>query len=118
MNIITPAVIMISLDAIYLTTFKKLYNQQVSLVQGSDLKIKIGPAILVYGVLIFGLYYFILRDKKPIKDAVILGFVIYAVFELTNMAIFDKWNIKTAMLDSLWGAILLGTTTWATYRLL
>jgi len=86
-------------------------------VQGSDIKIKIVPTLCIYLILIFGLYYFILKEKKPVSDAIILGFVIYSVFELTNMAIFDNWNISSVLLDTSWGAILFGLTTFVSYKI-
>lgn len=106
------------LDAIYLTLTSSFYNKQIRLIQGSDIKIKIIPTIIIYIILVFGLHYFILRDKKSVMDAVILGFVIYSVFELTNIAIFDKWNISSVLLDTSWGAILFGLTTFFTYRII
>ena len=107
--------IMISLDAIYLTLTKSFYNKQIRIIQGSDMKIKITPVLIIYVILIFGLNRFILHDNKPVLDAVILGFIIYAVFELTNIAIFDNWNIESVLLDTTWGAILFGLKTYITY---
>ena len=107
---------MLLLDVIYLTTFRNWYNNQIRSVQGSDVKMKIVPAILVYILLVFGLNYFILSEKRPIRDAFLLGLVIYGVFDLTNMAIFDKWNIKSVILDTLWGGVLFALTTFITYR--
>ena len=115
MNILIPLAIMISLDAVYLTLTKTFYNKQIRIVQGTDIRIKLIPTLMIYGILIFGLHYFILQHKKPITDAVILGFIIYSVFELTNIAIFDNWNIESVLLDSTWGAILFGLTTYITY---
>ena len=117
MNILVPFAIMICLDAIYLTLTKSFYNKQIRIIQGSDLKIKIMPTLLIYVILIFGLNRFILHDKKSVLDAVILGFIIYAVFELTNIAIFDNWKIESVLLDTLWGAVLFGLTTYITYRI-
>ena len=117
MNILIPTVVMITLDTIYLTTTKSFYNKQVRLIQGSDLKIKGIPLLMLYGILILGLYYFILKDKRPVTDAMLLGFVIYFVVQLTNLAMFDKWNISSVLLDTTWGAVLFGLTTYATYRI-
>ena len=115
--IFIATIVMLALDAIYLTLTKGFYNKQVRLIQGSDLTIKLVPTLLVYVCLLVGLYYFILVPKRPIMDAVLLGFVIYAVFELTNLAIFDKWSFQAVILDSSWGAILFGLTTFITYKL-
>jgi uncharacterized membrane protein len=48
-------------------------------------------------------------------DAFILGIVIYGVYETTNYAIFDKWNIQALTLDTLWGGILFAITTKIVY---
>ena len=112
-----PLATMMALDAIYLTTTRTFYNKQVRLIQGSDIKIKIIPKLMIYAILIFGLYYFILKEKRPVSDAILLGFVIYSVFELTNIAIFDNWNISSVLLDTTWGAVLFGLTTFITYRI-
>jgi uncharacterized membrane protein len=116
MSILVAAITMIILDSIYLTMTKSFYNNQVRLVQGSDIQIKLIPTVLTYVVLVFGLYYFILRNKRSVKEAMLLGFVIYAVFELTNMAIFNKWSAVSVVLDTMWGSVLFGTTTYVAYH--
>lgn len=116
MNILVPSAIMITMDAIYLTLTSSFYNKQIRLIQGSDIKIKIIPTLLIYVIMLFALNYFILREKRPVMDAAILGFTIGSVFELTNIAIFDRWNVSTVLLDSAWSAVLFGLTTFFTYR--
>lgn len=76
-------------------------------IQNEEMNIKIIPAFISYFFLIFALYYFIIKknNKKNI-DIFLLGLSIYGVFEATNMALFTKWDIKTFILDSLWGGIL------------
>ena len=46
----------------------------------------------------------------------VLGLVIYGVYETTNYAIFKNWTLSTVLLDTAWGAILLGLTTFLTYQ--
>ena len=108
---------MILLDFTYIYLTKAIYDNVVRSIQGSELKIKIIPALLVYVFLLGGLYYFILLPKRPIMDAFILGLVMYAMFSLTNLAIFDKWSYKIVIMDSLWGASLFAMTTFITYKL-
>ena len=114
--IVISSITMLLLDVIYLMTFRKWYNSQIRAVQGSDVKMKIVPVILVYVALIFGLNYFILNNRRPIRDAFLLGVVVYSVFNLTNMAIFNKWDIKSVIIDTSWGGILFALTTFITYR--
>jgi len=115
-SIVVASMTMIILDAIYLSAFSRFFNHQVSLVQGSDIKFKILPAVLTYVSLVFGLYYFIIRERKAVQDAFLLGLVIYSVFELTNITIFNKWKMSSVILDTLWGGVLFAITTWVTYR--
>lgn len=115
MSVLVAAITMILFDSIYLTITKSFYNNQIRLIQGSDIQFKVIPAVLTYISLVFGLYYFILRNKRPVKEAMLLGLVIYSVFELTNMAIFNKWSATSVILDTLWGSVLFGITTYVVY---
>jgi uncharacterized membrane protein len=104
--------IFITLDMFYINFTKNYFNTQIKLVQGTDLKINLVASVIVYAVLIFGLNYFIIQQNKSVKDAFILGLVIYAVYEFTNMSLLQKWKFKTALMDTLWGGILFGLTTF------
>lgn len=35
----------------------------------------------------------------------------YCLFDFTNMAIFKNWDLKTVIIDSIWGSILYTLTT-------
>ena len=61
--------------------------------------------------------YFILKQRRSVMDAFILGIVIYGVYETTTYALLKKWSIQTVMIDTLWGGILFGLTTYLTYKL-
>ncbi len=89
------------------------FKQQVLDVQHSPMKFRILPAIICYAVLVFGLNYFILQKDKEgsVTDAILLGLVIYTVYETTNMAILSEWNLISVLVDSIWGGILFGSTT-------
>ena len=100
------------LDAIYLTIFSSHFKQQILDVQHSPLEFKLIPAIICYITLVFGLNYFILQRNGSVLDAALLGLVIYTVYETTNMAIIKDWNLKSVLIDSIWGGILFGSTTY------
>ena len=109
------AVLLVVLDSVYLNLVKQYYNSQIKSVQGSDLKINLVAAILCYVFLVFGLNYFIIREKKSVLDAFLLGLTIYAVYELTSMALLKKWSWLTVIMDTTWGGILFGLTTYLVY---
>ena len=52
-----------------------------------------------------------------ILDAMILGWVIYGVYEGTNYGILKNWKMSTVIIDTLWGSVLFGLTTYLTYML-
>ena len=114
-KIIVSGLIMLFLDFIYLSLTKNFYKNLIQNIQKEKFKIRIFPTIFCYIFLLFSLYYFILKNKRPVLDAFILGVCIYAVFELTNFAIFNKWSIKAVFLDTIWGGILFALTTYITY---
>ena len=75
----------------------------------------IPSAIACYFFLLVGLYYFILKDRKSPLEAMLLGLVIYAVYETTTYALLKNWKLQTVMIDTLWGGTLFYLTTYFTY---
>jgi uncharacterized membrane protein len=111
-TLLISAIVFVILDYFYLNLAKNYFENQVQLVQGSPLKLNYLGAILCYIFLIFGINYFIIKPKRSIQDAFLLGLVIYAVFETTNVALFSKWSWFTVLIDSLWGGTLFALTTY------
>lgn len=116
-HLIITAIIMLLLDAIYLSTFSKFFNDVVTKVQGSKIRFNILGAIFCYMFLIFGLNYFIISHKRSLIDAFILGIVIYGVYETTTYALLKDWSPMAVALDTFWGGILFTLTTYFTYTL-
>ena len=116
-EILLISIILVVVDSTYLYSMKNFFNNQIKLVQGTDIQINIYAAILCYIALVYGLYYFIIKDKRPLIDAFIFGIVIYAVYELTTMALLKNWSWKTVVLDTLWGGILFTITTYLVYAI-
>lgn len=114
-HILIIASIMLLLDLSFLYLNKNMFDEQVLKIQDMPIKLNYVAAGLCYVSMVLGLYYFIIRTKKPVLDAAILGFVIFSVYELTNMSLLDKWDIKTVIVDSIWGSVLFGLTTYLFY---
>ena len=115
MNYIISIVLLLVFDAIYLKSSSGHFDKVVKSIQGSHLKLRLIPAIACYLVLAFAINYFIIKDKRSVIDAFLLGFVIYATFDLTNMAIFNKWDFRTSLMDMTWGGVLFASVTYLTY---
>ena len=111
-SLLSSAVLLVVIDSIYLNLIQGYFGWQIRTIQKSPLRIRLLGAVLCYIFLIVGINYFIIQQKKTIYDAFLLGLVIYGVFETTNYALFDKWNIMTVFIDTLWGGVLFAITTY------
>jgi len=117
-EILLAGVVLMLLDAAYITLTKSLWNIQVASIQRVSMQIRVLGAIVCYTLLILGLYYFILRTRRSPLDAFLLGLLVYGVFDSTNYAIFKKWDWKIAMMDTLWGGSVFALTTIVVYAIL
>lgn len=117
MDLIVITASILVLDSIYLSTTKNYFSSLVKKIQKTNMNIRMHSAVGVYMLLVIGLYQLIISKKRPPREAFLLGFVIYGVFELTNYALFDNWSILPVMFDTLWGGVLLYITAYATYTI-
>ena len=109
---LVSAIVFISIDFIYLNVMKGYFDWQVKLVQGSPIKMNLLGAALCYILLIVGINYFIIKPRKSVSDAFLLGIIIYGVYETTTYALLKNWSILTVMIDTLWGGLLFAATTY------
>lgn len=111
--IVIAIFIMLALDFLWLFLNKASYGKLVQNVQHSKLEMNIWGAIVAYACVIVGLVFIIIpaakQDKsksilnKSIRYGALFGFVVYAIFNATNYAIFKNYSISTAIKDTLWG---------------
>jgi len=107
------------IDIIWLLSNSKNYNKLIKNVQGSILNLNFIGAILSYLTLIFALFFFsipIINSKlKENKNSLLylciiygggLGFLMYGMFNTTNLAIFKNYDIYVGLLDTFWGFIV------------
>lgn len=116
-KIFISGLILFFIDSLYLYTIKSFFNKQIKNIQNEEISLDYVAAGLCYVFLIFALYYFIIKNKKPVYDAFLLGFIIYMVFELTNKAIIKNWEWKTVFIDGVWGGLLFYSTTYLSYKI-
>ena len=109
---------LLTFDFFYLYSMRTIFNKQITEIQGSPISLDFFAGVLCYIALGLGLYYFILREKKPLLDAFLLGAIINAVYETTSKTFFKKWSYKIVVLDTLWGGILFVLTTFVLRKFL
>lgn len=110
--LLVSAIILISIDFVYLNVIKGYFSNQIKKVQGTSMEINYLGAALCYIFLIIGINYFIIKPRKSVSDAFLLGIIIYGVYETTNLALFKNWSIFTVIIDTLWGGLLFASTTY------
>lgn len=110
--IVILSIVILVLDMIYINCVKTLFSKLIKGIQGSDLKLDLTATFLDYILIIFSMYYFIIQKNASIEEAMILGLCIYGIYELTNMAVLKRWTWEVVMIDSIWGAVLYGTSTF------
>jgi uncharacterized membrane protein len=116
-NLLISAIIFVSLDYVYLSSIKNYFLNQIKKVQGTPVSVNYLAIIICYIFLIIGINYFIIKPKRSVQDAFLLGLVIYGVYETTNWALLKNWSVITVIIDTLWGGTLFALTTYLTNML-
>lgn len=114
-ELVITLVTLLALDSCYFTATKEMMAIQIASVQRVAVQPRILGAIVCYLLLTIGLWYFILRDRRTVWEAMLLGMVIYGVFDSTTYTIFKKWKWQVALVDTLWGGALFAITTMVVY---
>ncbi len=77
---------------------------------GESLSLNWPAAILVYVLLAIGLSFFAIpkaggRVSEAMMWGALFGFVVYGVYDLTNLSVIAGWSLKMTIVDILWGTI-------------
>ena len=91
-ELLVTAIVYLTIDVSYIKMNVSMFKKYFTLIQGSPAKFKQDGAVMAYIILTLGLYYFIIKDKRSIMDAFLLGIFIYSVYDLTNYATLKKWT--------------------------
>jgi|688.fasta_scaffold1146351_1 uncharacterized membrane protein len=110
-SFLTILMIMLLLDSVYLYFTKSIFGELVAKIQRTAMQLRIEGAIIVYLLLAIGLYYFIVKPGLSAWEAGLLGLVIYGTFDFTNYAMLKNYDLKTAIMDTVWGSLLFALTT-------
>ncbi len=85
----------------------------------------VAPGLLLYALLVAGLTYFVIlpaqKDKNmplALMRSAFLGIICYATYDLTNLAIARNWPVSVTIIDIIWGAVLMMSTTAITLILM
>jgi len=105
-------IIMVFIDAPYLTLTASNFKPMIMKIQGSPLEFRILAAVPVY----LGLAYLLLHAESW-QHAAAIGAATYAVYDFTNYATIKNYTLSFAIQDTLWGGTLFALTWLAAKKL-
>ena len=111
-TLLISAIVFVTIDFFYLNLNKSYFANQIKKIQNKPMTMNILGVLLCYIFLIFGINYFIIKPKRSVADAFLLGLIIYGVYETTNLATFSDWSLFMVVMDTLWGGVLFALTTY------
>lgn len=95
------AAVLLLIDLFWLGTAGIFARSMFQRIQGQPVSFRYGSAVLVYLFLAY-----LLLETTSYQQAFFHGLCTYAVYDLTNHAIFEQYDWKFAIADTLWGGVL------------
>ncbi len=99
---------------------KNFYRSQIGSLMKPD--VNWTAAITFYLIFIVGLIVFVISpavEKNSWTHALLFGalfgFVCYATYDLTNLAVAKDWPLMVTLVDMAWGAVLAASVSTITY---
>lgn len=109
-------IIFLFLDFLWLgILMPEFYNDQLgSLARraGNELDVIWWSAAVVYLFIPAGLIWFVLPKRRVFLWGCLFGIILYGVYDFTNYATLAGWPIALVVVDTLWGGIVCGTTSF------
>lgn len=108
----TAVLLLIFIDLPWLLLIGETAQRLILRIQGSEMRLRYPPALVVY----LALAYLVTKTDSPL-EAFKVGVAVYAVYDFTNYAMFKNYTLSFALMDSLWGGILMAMTRYALDRI-
>lgn len=120
MSFIKFIILYILIDSIWIIGNKEGHFNQIRLIQNEE------PVIDKLAGLLFYIFSYIafIKFVKPLskskeeafKNGAMMGFLMYMTFDLTNKAIFKKYEWGYAIKDVMWGTFAFGVVSYLMFR--
>ena len=123
-NYVITLFIFTIVDLIWLSLIaSRLYSDQIGFLMTSNPNLP--AALFFYLFYIAGILFFVIHpalDKGSWKYALFagffFGFIAYMTYDLTNLTTLKDWPVLLTVMDILWGTILTGATSVASYSII
>jgi len=116
---------LIIMDYFWINVFnKKFYLKSFKKIGRVDKKgwdVWFVPALSSWILIVFGVVFFVFNLATNKMEfflyGAVLGFVIYGVYDTTNLATLKNYSKIFALIDTLWGTIVCGLLSLILYRI-
>lgn len=99
----------------------KFYSKEFSKIgrkEKGKLKPKLLPGLIAYLIIALGVSIFAIPlSNTPLTSLIygtLFGLIIYGAYDLTNISVLKDYSRKLAIIDIIWGTILLGIVSFLT----
>lgn len=101
--------------------YKKVFKEIGNIVKGKW-KMKYAPVILTWVFILLGLMLFAQDYSFDLLSSFVagcmFGFIVYGIYDLTNLASIKSWTIKITIIDIIWGTLLCGFVNFVFFSVL
>lgn len=120
-HFLTAAAIFVAIDAVWLTAVAgKFYKKELGHLLAKKANLK--PAAIFYVIYIIGMVVFAINPalhehslSYVVGHAALLGFCMYATYDLTNHSTLKDWPAKVTYVDMLWGTTITTVVSTLTF---
>ena len=101
-------------------SYQKIYKPQFSQLNSNIFSFRRIPAMITYIILSLGLSILLFyQNSNTVVESMCIGllygFVVYSVYNGTNYSTIEKYDLKTTIIDTLWGTVLCGVLSTIVY---
>jgi len=113
-TLIASFLLFISLDLLWfkLVSYKYVYQSQFKSINKEEFPLRIWSGLIVWFLMAITVSTYLSNvDTTHLNIflyGMLIGFLIYGIYNFTNYATIKKYTIKTTLIDTLWGTILFG----------
>jgi len=113
----TIVVVMLVLDAVWLTATSTSSRKLFAKIQGKPMQIRWLAAAVTYAIMAVAVWFFAVEPSKTWYEAggrgALLGAVMYGLYDFTNYSTLTDYTLQFALTDVAWGTYLFAVTAAA-----
>ena len=114
---ITAILFILTLDLIWFNLNGKMYNQAITAIQGSPIKLNLYGAVFAYIFMLLALMFIVFPSISQdgttknkcllsLKHGAVFGIIAYGIYNATNVATLKSYPIYLAITDTFWGGVV------------